>query len=63
MSPGKRLLLVAPAVTAFVWWLLRHGPDVDAWSHGRDGGQGRPGVDPAEGSADAPGSAGAGNVP
>ena len=36
MSPGKRLLVVAPAVTAFVWWLLRHGPDVDAWTHGRD---------------------------
>jgi hypothetical protein len=32
MSLGKRLLIVAPAVTAFVWWLLKHGPDVDAWS-------------------------------
>jgi len=32
MSAGKRLLLVAPAVTGLVWWLLKHGPDVDAWS-------------------------------
>jgi hypothetical protein len=33
MSAGKRLLLVAPAITAFVWWVLKHGPDVDAWSY------------------------------
>jgi hypothetical protein len=32
MNAAKRALLVAPAVTAFVWWLLKHGPDVDAWS-------------------------------
>jgi hypothetical protein len=31
------LLLVAPAISAFVWWLLKHGPDVDAWSLDRDG--------------------------
>jgi hypothetical protein len=31
------LLLVAPAITAFVWWLLKHGPDVDAWSLDRHG--------------------------
>jgi hypothetical protein len=30
------LLVVAPAITAFVWWLLKHGPDVDAWSLDRD---------------------------
>jgi hypothetical protein len=36
MSGGKRLLLVAPAITAFVWWLLKHGADVDAWTTGRD---------------------------
>jgi hypothetical protein len=35
MTAGKRLLLVAPAITAFLWWLLKHGPDVDAWSHDR----------------------------
>jgi hypothetical protein len=32
VTSGKRFLLVAPAVTAFVWWLLRHGTDVDAWT-------------------------------
>jgi hypothetical protein len=32
VSGGKRLLLVAPAITAFVWWLLARGTDVDAWS-------------------------------
>lgn len=32
MSAGRRFLLVAPAVTAFVWLLLRRGVDVDAWS-------------------------------
>jgi hypothetical protein len=26
------MLLVAPAITAFVWWLLARGADVDAWS-------------------------------
>jgi hypothetical protein len=34
---GKRLLLVAPAVTAFIWWLLTRGVDVDAWSVDGDG--------------------------
>jgi hypothetical protein len=32
VTVNKRLLLVGPAVGAFVWWLLKHGPDVDAWS-------------------------------
>jgi hypothetical protein len=32
VSGGKRLLLVTPAITAFVWWLLARGADVDAWS-------------------------------
>jgi hypothetical protein len=38
VGAGKRLLVVVPAVTAFVWWLVKHGPDVDAWSvdRGRD---------------------------
>jgi hypothetical protein len=38
MSAARRLFVVAPAVAAFVWWLLKHGPDVDAWSvdRGRD---------------------------
>jgi len=36
MSSGKRWLVVAPAVTAFVWWLLKHGPDVDAWTIDRE---------------------------
>jgi hypothetical protein len=36
MSAGKRFLLVAPAVTAFIWWLLKRGVDVDAWSVDRD---------------------------
>jgi hypothetical protein len=35
MSAGKRLLLVAPAVTAFVWLLVKRGTDVDAWSFDR----------------------------
>jgi hypothetical protein len=30
------LLVVAPAITAFVWWLLKYGPDVDAWSNHRE---------------------------
>jgi len=36
MSTGKRLLLVAPAVTGFIWWLLKRGVDDDAWSFERD---------------------------
>jgi hypothetical protein len=32
MSTGKRLLLVAPVVTGFIWWLLKRGVDDDAWS-------------------------------
>jgi hypothetical protein len=36
MSTGKKVLLVAPAVAAFVWWLLKRGVDVDAWSVDRD---------------------------
>jgi len=36
VSPSKRFLLVIPVVTAFVWWLVKHGPDVDAWSIDRD---------------------------
>jgi len=36
VSPGRRLLVVAPAITAFVWWLVKHGPDVDAWTTHRE---------------------------
>ena len=36
VSPGKRLLVVTPAIAAFVWWLVKHGPDVDAWTTGRE---------------------------
>jgi hypothetical protein len=41
VSPVKRLLVVAPAVTAFIWWLVKHGPDVDAWSVDRTRGDKR----------------------
>jgi hypothetical protein len=36
VSPGKRFLVVAPVISAFVWWLLKHGPDVDAWTTHRE---------------------------
>jgi hypothetical protein len=36
VSAGKRFVVVAPVITAFVWWLVKHGPDVDAWTFDRD---------------------------
>lgn len=39
VTAGKRFVVVAPVITAFVWWLVKHGPDVDAWTFDHDSGR------------------------